>query len=559
MKFFKKNISILFVVIVIASALRLWNLGNVPISLDWDEVALGYNAFSIAETGKDEYGNSHPVVLRSFEDYKPALYSYIAIPSIKIFGLNAFGVRLPSAILGILSVLIVYFLIKYLFQRNDLALLSSFFLAVAPFHIQFSRTAFEANLGLTLNLLAITFFLVGLKKHKLLFFAPIFSALSIYSYQSEKVFVPIMAIVLVALFRKELLKVSKKYLFGSIIIGIILCFPLIFVMTQSPESLTRVKGASSLFNTQAFLGQLYIDRIGQNVLADNYIGNAIFDNRRIYYAKQITHAYLSHFDLNFLFVTGDQIERFQPPGTGKFLLWELPFMAFGLFWLIFGQFPKRVKMLLFSWILITPIPASITWDVPNSVRILNILPIPQIIAGIGLIGFFDWISKLSFRSKVLRKNAKPLFIAMVLFAAVLNFAYYLNQYFVQYNYFSAKSWQYGYEELVPYLQENEKNYERIVVSTKIPLDQSYIFFLFYLKFPPAEYQKFSTQFSGEYLSSHTFGKFEFRDFNWNDEKRTKKTLYVGSLVNFPAELRSIKTIYFPNGEEAFKLVESDSM
>src|SRR3989344_3496317 len=107
-------ILLLTIIIVIASVLRLWQLGQVPISPDLDEAALGYNAYSILQTGRDEYGKFLPIVLRSFDDYKPALYSYLTIPSILIFGLNVFAVRLPSAIFGILTVLATFFLVKEL-------------------------------------------------------------------------------------------------------------------------------------------------------------------------------------------------------------------------------------------------------------------------------------------------------------------------------------------------------------------------------------------------------------------------------------------------------------
>src|SRR5688500_14249166 len=113
----KKHIVLLILIILTAGVLRLWQLGATPISPNWDEVALGYDAYSIIQTGRDEYGNLFPVVLRSFDDYKPALYAYLAIPPIATFGLNAFAVRLPSAIVGILAVLAVYFLVKELFKR----------------------------------------------------------------------------------------------------------------------------------------------------------------------------------------------------------------------------------------------------------------------------------------------------------------------------------------------------------------------------------------------------------------------------------------------------------
>ena len=101
---------ILALILLLGSSLRLWHLGKTPISPNWDEVALGYNAFSIAKTGHDEFGKFMPTILRSYDDYKPALYAYLIIPAYEAFGLNVFAVRLPSAIFGILTILGVYFL-----------------------------------------------------------------------------------------------------------------------------------------------------------------------------------------------------------------------------------------------------------------------------------------------------------------------------------------------------------------------------------------------------------------------------------------------------------------
>src|SRR5476651_952409 len=111
LKISKKITWILFLgIILIAIALRFWQLVSVPPSPDWDEVAFGYNAYSVIQTGHDEYGKSLPVVLRSFDDYKPALYMYLVIPAELLFGVSTFAVRLPSAVFGVLTILAVFFL-----------------------------------------------------------------------------------------------------------------------------------------------------------------------------------------------------------------------------------------------------------------------------------------------------------------------------------------------------------------------------------------------------------------------------------------------------------------
>src|SRR5438094_5460326 len=122
---------ILFCCILVLSVfLRFYLLGSNPPSIDWDEASLGYNAYSILKTGADEYGNKFPLSFRSFDDYKPPLYIYLTVPSIALFGLNEFSIRLPSAILGITAVMATYFLVLQILdswqkkERETIALLS---------------------------------------------------------------------------------------------------------------------------------------------------------------------------------------------------------------------------------------------------------------------------------------------------------------------------------------------------------------------------------------------------------------------------------------------------
>ena len=95
----KSSLVILFFIILLGLGLRLYRLDSRPLGFTWDEAALGYNAYSLIKTGRDEYGKIMPIVFKSFGDYKPGLYVYFSVPIIKIFGLNEFSTRLPSAVL----------------------------------------------------------------------------------------------------------------------------------------------------------------------------------------------------------------------------------------------------------------------------------------------------------------------------------------------------------------------------------------------------------------------------------------------------------------------------
>ena len=101
----KKAVFIFFLIIVVASFLRLYKITDVPPGVNRDEASIGYTAYSLLNTGKDEYGRAFPVSFESFGDWKLPFYIYAVMPLVSIFGLSEFAIRIPSSIFGILSAL----------------------------------------------------------------------------------------------------------------------------------------------------------------------------------------------------------------------------------------------------------------------------------------------------------------------------------------------------------------------------------------------------------------------------------------------------------------------
>lgn len=541
------------VIVLIAIVFRLWGLGSIPPSPDWDEVSLGYNAYSIFNTGRDEYGKFLPVVLRSFDDYKPALYAYFIIPFIPLFDLSVLTVRLPGAIFGVFSVIIAYFLVKEIFKSTEgnkmveaLAIMSSFFLAISPWSIQFSRIAFESQVGMVLNILALLLFLKGLRNSPYLLISSFLMAINIYMYQSEKVYTPLLLFFLLLIYKKEIVQVPKKYLFLSTVIGLIVVLPMIFYILITKEALLRAQGVS-IFADKTQLLEKNVNRLVRDKENNSAIG-FILDNRRIEYAKQVTSGYVSHFDLNWLFINGD-IARHHAPNMGLLYLWELPFLLIGIYSFSFGNYRSSSKLLILGLLLISPIPASITSGVPSAVRTLNFLPTFQILTALGVLIFYQCINRIRFFS------LKIGILVGVFFIVVFNISYYIDQYFVQLNYYTSKDWQYGYQEAVQFVNENKTKYEKIIVSNRPHLDQSYMFFLFYLKYSPKLYQQEAKNNSGGFKENHSFGNFEFRPIEWEKEKKTGKRLFIGKPGDFGSDSNVLKKIYFKNGEEAINIAE----
>ncbi len=533
----------LLLIIIIAAALRLWQLGVVPPSPDWDETALGYNAYSILRTGRDEYGTWFPLTIRSFDDYKPPLYVYLAIPSIALFGLNTPAVRLPSVIMGIVAVIGTYFLAKELLDKREkenryIPYLASLLLAISPWHIQFSRIAFEANVGVTLNILGVVFFLKGLRLRYFLWFSAFIFALSLYAYHSERIFVPLLLLVLALSYWKNLMNVRKSIFIG-IVIGMVTAAPLVPVFFNQ-NTLMRLRGTSSLADQTGLLART-VKKLDDDKISHNYIA-MIFDNRRLVWAKTLVDGYLSHYSFKWLFLNGDNA-RHHAPDMGMLYLVELPFLLWGMYKV--GRQGGVAAKVLFGWFLIAPIAASPTTELPHGIRTLVFLPTFQLFTAVGFSQLLIWAQQK-------KKDFHSAILFIVLFLFLCNVGYYLHMYFVHTNREYSKYWQYGYQQVVSYTQKNRDKYKKIVVSTK--LEQPHMFFLYYLKYDPARYLKEGGTASGGFAEvRNKFDIYEFRPIHWEKEVRDGATLYIGMPGEIP--VAPLQTIYYLDGTEAMRIAD----
>lgn len=546
-------------IIVLAIFLRFWQLGAVPVSPDWDEAALGYNAYSILKTGRDEYGTWLPRTLRSFDDYKPPLYAYLAVPSVALFGLNTWATRLPAAVMGVLAVIGAYALVIELFRQlhakakkqisefsaGVFALSTTFLLAISPWHLQFSRIAFEANVGVTLNIWGLVAFFRGLVSLPWMAISAFFFGLSLYAYHSERVFVPLLLLVLSVLWRKELFADRKRVMIG-IIIGLLTVSPLIPVVLDK-TSVTRLKGTSTL-SDQTGLLKRSVSKLEDDRKVGDRVG-AIFDNRRIVYAKTLLDGYMSHFSLRWLFLTGDN-DRHHAPDNGLMYLWELPFLLWGIFavWRAGG----RVAAMLFAWLLIAPVAASPTSETPHAIRTLVILPALQIFVSAGILNVLGRI-----KTRLLPTRHRVPWVSLgvaglVLTGVAANILFYFHMYFVHLNAEYSKFWQYGYKEAVEYAQAHKSEYDKIVVSTS--LEQPHMFFLFFTKYDPVKYLAAGGTSSGGFAEvKNRFDTYEFRPIdNWAKELHDGSVLYIGSPRELPGDAYTIKYL---NGEDAVRISE----
>jgi 4-amino-4-deoxy-L-arabinose transferase-like glycosyltransferase len=548
MKWFR-TYGVIVGIVLFAALLRLWQLGLVPISPDWDEAALGYNAYSILKTGRDEYGTFLPRVLRSFDDYKPPLYTYLAIPSVAIFGLNTWAVRLPSAICGILTVLGTYLLVTRLFEKEKRArlygLIASFLLAISPWHLQFSRIAFEANIGLTLNVWGLYALLRGLHSRLWMGISAFLFGAALYAYHSERIFAPLLVLAVVLIWKREVFADRRRVLW-AVVIGVLTILPLIPVMLDK-TSLTRLQGTSSISDKTGLLLRS-VGKLEDDLAQKDMVGT-LFENRRVVYAQKIVEGYISHFSFRWLFLTGDN-DRHHAPDNGLLYLWEFPFILAGMY--VLYKKGGSIAQILFVWFFIAPLAASPTNETPHAIRTLVFLPLFQIFTSLGVVAFYDWIRSIwNPAHRMVRQVITVVTVGLVVLVGC-NIFYYVHMYFGHMNHEYSRFWQYGYAQAVEYAQEHKDKYQRIVVSTK--LEQPHMFFLFYTKYDPVAYLAHGGTATGGFAEiRNAFDIYQFRPIDWEKEKHDGSTLYIGT----PSEILSgsQRSIYYLNGEEAMRIAE----
>lgn len=541
----KKNLLVLGFVLLLAAVLRFWGLGQNPPSPDWDEVAIGYNAYSLLETGRDEYGIKFPLVFRSFDDYKPPLYFYLTMPAVKIFGLNVFAVRFSSALFGVLAVLGTYLLVIEIFRKKNLALSTALLLAISPWHIYFSRIAFEANVGVTLNIFGVLFFLYALRKNPwFLTISAAFFGLALFIYHSERIFVPLLVLGLIFIFYRKLWQ-FKKQVSAAFIVALIFILPLANLLTQK-ESLQRFQGTSVYAEKTQLLAR-NIAKIEADQAKGDRIG-LLFDNRRVTYAVTFISGYISHFSPKWLFLAGDEA-RHHAPDVGLLYLWEIPFILAGIFFLLSQKGWPRFFLLW--WFFIAPIAAAPTTGTPHAVRTIPFLPTFQIFTALGVIAFWRFLVACPV-IRLWRTFGVFFTFSFVIF----NFIYFIHIYFVHMPIEYSKSWQYGYRQAVDYAKENANEYDKIVVSTK--LEQPHMFFLFYLKYDPKKYLAEGGTTSGGFAEwRNKFDKYEFRVIDWGKEKKDPRILYIGTPGEIP--VAPLETIFYLDGSEAIRIANGRSL
>lgn len=167
---------------LLGAVVRILYFGSIPGGLNQDEASIGYDAYAILHYGIDRNGIHLPIHLIAWGSGQNALYAYLSLPFILLFGLTPMSVRAVSLIMGLLGMLVFYLLSKELFTSRTAGIAAMFFIAINPWHIMMSRWALESNLLPTLILLSVYMLLKSFRTPKWSYGFTIMLALSLYAY-----------------------------------------------------------------------------------------------------------------------------------------------------------------------------------------------------------------------------------------------------------------------------------------------------------------------------------------------------------------------------------------
>jgi len=416
-------------ILFLAFFLRIYRITAAPVGFFTDEAALGYNAYKLLTTGKDDHGKSWPLFFQSFGEYRIPIPIYSNIPSVVLFGLSEFSVRFTTVVYGVATVFMLYLIGKKL-GGVGLGLCAALLLAVSPWHIHISRWGSEYASFPFFFSLGLYLFLKSFKNRKMLPVSYLVFGLGLYTYYPAWFIIPVfLGFASLYWLVKERFH-HKKNLLLAIVLFLLISLPLL-------------KG-----------------------LKDGYLltrWNNIQDSKMAISerVKKTLPLYFDHFGVNFLFLTGDLgypghfVTRQFVRGMGVFYLVQLPFFVGGILLMIYAIFTKRKEWLLITIVLlIYPFSGALTLDGPSTTRsVIGVIPI-TLISALALCRFYKTIY---------RYILLWLLVGLIIAGYFVNIRSYLFNYYIEYPKYSADfwGWQSGQKETINYMISVEDKYDEL--------------------------------------------------------------------------------------------------
>ncbi len=438
-----KHAAILLLIIAVAVFFRFWQFNAIPAGLYQDEAMNGADALVSLKSGEFK-------VFYTNNNGREGMIVWLDTLAIKAFGTEPWVLRLFPALAGVLAVLGLYFLTKELFSV-EVALASSFFMAVSFWAVNFSRMGFRAGLMPMFLIWSFYFLIRGFKSLKLsiprinsniinFLIAGILFGLGFYTYISFR-FAPVLVLVY---FLPYLIKYRNKKLWNGILLFIIAGF-----ITALPIGLYFLNNPGDFFGRTS---QVSI------FSADNPLKAAVF--------SIVT-------TLGMFNVAGDFNWRHNFAGSPMLFI-PVGFLFLLGIWLSVKKFKFGEKFFL-AWLLIFLLPNILSTEGnPHALRSLGAMPVAMVFAGLGLIWLYEKIQNylnkkagnsalIKYHGQILRIK-KEIFLLLIIFLVFVA-GYEHNKYFVKWasNIRAVEAFSQNQVELANYLNNLPAGIKKYVI------------------------------------------------------------------------------------------------
>jgi 4-amino-4-deoxy-L-arabinose transferase-like glycosyltransferase len=401
--------SLVVIIIIIASFLRLYNIAELPPGLYPDEAMNGNNALE-ALSPDGQFKWFYPE-----NNGREGLFMNIQALSIALFGNFPWALRIVSAIFGILTVLGLYLCAKELINyastkinekaKNNIALLSSFFLATSFWHINFSRIGFRAIMAPFFIIFTLYFLFRSFNKNYSLgsgILAGLFFGLGFHSYIAFRGLPILILIVFVIDWFKNPSRRRglAKIFIWAVAISLIVFAPLGYYFIKNPQDFMGRTSEVSIFSSKTAIKDLALN-IAKTAGMFNFSGD--YNWRHNYAGKP---------------------ELFWPVGI-LFLIG----IILGIVKFFTNSEEKKIFGILFAWILVAALPVVVSNEgIPHALRAIIMIPPIFILAGIGGVWLYE---KLLTKIRNDTKIRKLLLLSIFYFLLSLFVFEAYNTYFIK--------------------------------------------------------------------------------------------------------------------------------
>jgi 4-amino-4-deoxy-L-arabinose transferase-like glycosyltransferase len=348
----------LIAIIWLGTLVRVWQLGQIPPGLNFDEAKYGTDAISIVE------GQGFPGFPANFG--REPLFSYAVAGAFLMFGISPWAVRIVSATAGILTIPAIYILARRLWQdqpanrREIMALLAAFMLAVLPWEFSISRMAFRAILVPLFSALAFYSLWRGMqtRRQRWIIVSGIFIGASLHTYQAARLlpFLVVIALGLFALrYRQRFSWVVKETALVGVV-ALIVFAPLGYYFLTHPGA--------------------FLERATQANVARNAAGTE---------AKLDVLAQNAQLVLGMFTFSGDQDPRFNLPGKPVLD----PFLAIlfvGGLLISLRRIRQPQYAFILIWLIVMLLPSMLAEFAPSYKRTVGAIPALVILLAMGFDG-----------------------------------------------------------------------------------------------------------------------------------------------------------------------------